>query len=839
MGNSLRIVTLSLVFAIASASAHAADPADAEGIAFFEKHIQPVLATHCYSCHSVKAIKVRGELFLDSRQGVAKGGEGGTIIVAGQPDKSRLIEAIRWTDPSIQMPPKEKLTAEQIEMFEQWVKMGAPDPRTDDPATRPDVSVTADEAARMWWAFKPVQRPDVPAGVTQSPNPIDAFIAAEQRSKGVKPVVQANKAALLRRVYLDLIGLPPTPAEQDALLNDTSAEAYAKVVDQLLANEQHGVRYARHWLDVLRYADADERMIAAGGIHLWRDWVINALNEDIPYDQFVRTQLTGYRSTERTQISATGYRSKVDPRPDDLFALGLLARGAVIRDGNKNGELAINAVETVSSAFMGLTVACAKCHNHVYDPIKQRDFYAMKALFDPLVPRKITLATAEDLVASGRASHEVASRRAPIEASINALIEPYRKQLYDDRVAMLPDDVRAIILKPERQRSVTEQKIADDYFPILRIDGGKISEIMPEADRKKYDDLQRQRDQIASNGGRRGSLAAFWTVEIDPRKEIEKSYILTSGDPERPELHHEIEGGWPFAPDSPDFREGRLIAFSDWLTAPENPLFARVAVNRIWQWHFGEGLQKSPSDFGKLGGTPSNPELLDWLASEFTRQNFSMKAIHRLIVTSEAYQLGSEVPAESAATNVQADSTNASLWHFPLQRLEAEPIWDSIFAAAGSLDLSVGGRSFEGGSTGQRRGRSGDSQTQMYRRGAYLIRGYSTSRDIMPNFLLAFDVDDGRAPCPLRTQTVTASQGLFMMNSDEVERATAAFADRLQKESNGDLRAAIDLGYRITLCRHPSSHESERLLAYLDNDASKLKGLAWLLFNLDEFIYLR
>jgi hypothetical protein len=815
---------------------------DAAGIEFFENNIRPILAEHCFTCHSEGAVKLRGNLLLESREGVVKGGNGGPVIVPGEPDDSRLIQAIRWADPAFRMPPQKQLTPEQIEKLEQWVTMGAPDPRVEGSDAAND-SLTAEQAARAWWALAPVESPEIPARFTDSKNPIDAFIVAEYRSKVLTPVGPASKATLLRRVYLDLIGIPPTPAQQEAFLNDPSPDAYEKVVDQLLASEQHGVRYARRWLDVLRYADVDERMIAADGIYLWRDWVINALNDDVPYDQFVRAQLTGYRSTVRTQMSATGYRSKADLRPDDLFALGLLARGAVIRDGKAEGELAISAVETVTSAFMGLTVACAKCHNHVYDPITQHDYYAMKALFDPLIPRKITLATADQLIASGRAAQEAAERRAPVEAAINAFVEPYKKKLYDDRVAMLPADVRAIILKPEQERTAAEQKIADDYFPILRIDADKILEVMSDADRKKYQDLQRRLSQVSDEGGRRErSLAEFWTVEVDPKKELEKSYVLTSGDPERPELNREVAPGWPFASRKPEFREGRVEVFSDWLTAPQNPLFARVAVNRIWQWHFGEGLQRSPSDFGKVGGIPSNRKLLDWLASEFVRQNFSMKALHRLIVTSDTYQLASEVDATLAAADNQLDPTNASLWHFPLQRLEAEPIWDSIFAAAGSLDLAVGGPSFSVGERSGRRGRGSRRErtsARTYRRAAYLTRGYSTSREVMPNFLQAFDVDDGRAPCPLRTQTVTATQGLFMMNSDEVERATTSFAERLEKESAGDLTAAVDLGYRVTLARSPSGSESERALSYLDGDATKLKGLAWLLFNLDEFIYVR
>jgi hypothetical protein len=691
------------------------------------------------------------------------------------------------------------------------------------------------------WVLKPVVRPNIPAGLTGSPNPIDAFIAEGYAARGLKPVGPADRRTLLRRVSLDLTGLPPTLAEQDAFLQDPAPDAYEKAVDRLLASEQHGVRYGRHWLDVLRYADVDETMIAAPGIYLWRDWVIRALNHDVPYDQFVRAQLVGNRSAVRTRISATGNRSRVEPRPDDLFARGFLARGAVLRDGKDNGELPITAVETVSTAFMGLTVGCAKCHDHMYDPIKQSDFYAMKALFDPLVLRKVTLATPAEIFASGEAQGEAEASRAAVEDDIERLIAPYHKRLYDERVAMLPADVRAVILKPEKTRTVAEQKIADDYFPVLRIDSDKLQEIMPADARKAYQDLQRRLNR--SGGGRRGSgLPAFWTVEIDAKKELEKSYILTSGEVDRPEKDHEVQPGWPFATQPIDFRDGRIEAFADWLTAPENPMFARVAVNRLWQWHFGEGLQKTASDFGELGGTPVNPRLLDWLASEFVRRNFSMKAMHRLIVTSETYKLSTEVDPGRVTSAGAVDPENVALWHYRLRRLEAEPIWDSILAAAGDLDLSVGGRSFDVRPMAARGvdfvARS-PTDPRINRRAAYMIRGYSTSREVMPSFLQAFDVDNGQAPCPMRTRTVVAPQSLFLMNSEPIAQATVKLAERLRKESRGDLKAAVDLAYRITLTRPPSPTERAIALNFLADDPARLKGFAWLLFNLDEFIYVR
>jgi len=675
------------------------------------------------------------------------------------------------------------------------------------------------------WSLRPVVQPIVPTGLTTSTNPIDAFIAAGWKAKGLLPAAKADRLTLLRRVTLDLTGLPPTVEEQTAFLQDNSPEAYERVVDRLLASEQHAVSQARHWLDVLRYADEDEHLDASRGLHHWRDWVIQALHDDMPYDQFVRAQLTGYRSTVRTEMVATGQRHRIEPRPDDLFALGFLARGAVLGNGPESQNLAIAAVETVSTAFMGMTVGCAKCHDHMYDPISRRDFYAMKALFDPLVPRKVVLATAEQLIARGKAEETAGRGRKRYDAEIEELVGPTRQRLYDERVAMLPPEIQTVIRKPERLRTLEEQKIADGYYPILRIDSDKVMDALPEEKREPYRQLQRKRD--AENGKKGPSLATFWTVERDRAREQEKSYILTSGEPDRPEKNHEVSPGWPFAPESPEFREGRVEAFSDWLTSPDNPLLARVAVNRLWQWHFGVGLQKVPSDFGELGGTPSHPELLDWLASEFVRSGFSLKAMHRQMVLSETYQLASEMDLDGERRNQLVDSDDNFLWRFRLRRLDAEALWDSIHQAAGILSLGVGGPSFSPG------------ETKPVRRGAYIVRGYSASRDVLPAFLQAFDVDDGRTPCPLRTQTVTAPQALFLMNSPEIQRAADALAARLQPELPDHADASVDLAFRTVIGRPPTAPERDLSVQWIDANPSRLPSFAWMLFNLDEFLYVR
>lgn len=698
------------------------------------------------------------------------------------------------------------------------------------------------------WALKPVERPPLPRAHSSSTNAIDLFLAEEQTAQGVVPLGPADKLTWLRRVTFDLIGLPPSLEEQDAFLSDESPRAPETVVDRLLASEQHGVRYGRHWLDVLRYTDIDENMPAAATIHLWRDWVINAINNDLPYDDFARAQISGNRAKVRTKMSATGFRNPVPPRPDDVFALGFLARGATAH-ANTDQALAISAVETISSAFMGMTVGCAKCHDHFYDPIKQKEYYSMKALFDPLALHPMELSTVEERFAHGRAMDEYERKLREVEEPISRLTEPYRAKLFEERLLMLPTDVQVVIRKPEKERTVAEQKIADDYFPILRLDPPKIREIMPADLAKQYDALMKQFNALKPPE----PLPVFYTVQEDAKRATEKSYVLNTGDPTRPKLEQEVQSGFPFAPEKLEFREGRRETFADWLTAPENPLFARVAVNRIWQWHFGEGLHASASDFGTLGGQPLHPKLLDWLASEFVAQDYSMKWLHKLIVTSETYRRASippvrwgEAPAEPShfTQNQKLDPDDHLLWRFPVQRLEAEPIRDAMLFLAGDLDLSLGGKSFDG------------SKSTSHRRAAYMTRGYKSSAEVMPDFLTAFDVEDGRAVCPRRNQTVTAPQALFMMNNEFVDQISSAYAKRLtdlcsksagtdplsseRRDKLADGRSnLITLAFRTAVGRPPNESEIAKARAYLAGDANRTQGLAWLLLNLDEFIYLR
>jgi hypothetical protein len=699
----------------------------------------------------------------------------------------------------------------------------------------------AKRAARLW-SLQPVTQPEVPAGVTTSSNPIDAFISAEYKAKGLTPVGRADKLTLLRRVYLDLIGIPPTATEQEAFLADNAPDAYEKTVGRLLDDEQHGVRWSRYWLDVLRYADLDgldgSVMPASNGIYLWRDWVISALNRNMPYDQFVRAQILGNRYRPETTTSPSGRRTRVEGSVEDTFALGFLARSAVTRN-DKDHDIPFSAVETISTAFMGMTVGCAKCHDHKFDPILQKDFYAMKALFDPLVLKNVMLATPAEIFENGQKLDDFKKKSAPVDAAIEALTGAYRTRLFDERVALLTPEVQAVIRKQERDRTPEEQKVFDDYYPVLRIDPEKIREVMSKEEVAKYNALLKEQQAIPGPA----ALPSYWTVEEDPALLKEKSYILTTGDPTKPEKDHPVEPGFPFQPANADFRDGRREAFVEWLTAPTNPLFARVVVNRIWGWHFGEGLQKVASDFGLLGGRPSNQKLLDYLASQFAAHNYDMKWLHRLIVTSDTYQLASRADAKQVSKNIAIDAPDTFLWHFRLQRLAAEPIWDSLHFAADDLDLSVGGRSFRLSSADVKQKiflpKDGAVDERVNRRGVYMVRGYIPSTDVMNNFLTSFDVDDGRTPCPVRTQTVTAPQALFTMNGELVDKESEKLAALVLRESAGNLGIAITLAYQRTLGRKPTASERDYALSYIENNPERMKEVAWLLFNTDEFIYVR
>jgi hypothetical protein len=669
-----------------------------------------------------------------------------------------------------------------------------------------------------WWSLTPVALPVIPAGYR---NPIDALVSRVHADRGLRPAGKAGKATLLRRVCLDLTGLPPAPAEVDAFLADSSPDAYDKVVDRLLNDPQHGVRYARRWLDVLGYADVDNGMIAEPGIHHWRDWVISALNRDVPYDQFARAHIAGDLSS----------------KPEDIFATGFLARAA--RSPADSGEeIAFGAVEKISSAFLAMTTACARCHDHMYDPISQRDYYAMKALFDPLVPDKRLLASAEEIIRHPDVLAKWKAAQDEIQARMDVITRPYASQIFEERMTFLPPEVAAAFRKAASQRTPAEQKMVLDYETVVTPDARKFRDVMTAEETARYEAIRKGLTELRRDPP---TLPAFWSVRVDAERAARKSHIYVGGD--RTKKGDEVQPGFPFAPQDIQFSGDRRQAFLGWLTSPANPLFTRVAVNRIWQWHFGEGIVTTPSDFGRTGELPTMPELLDALAAEFAARKYSMKALHRLIVTSDLYQRSSVTTPELRAANAPIDPANKYLWKYPVRRLDAEIIRDSVLHAAGTLDTSVGGRSFRAEDIMERRvmsaPRTGHYDTRTNRRGIYMGRGADLSMKMLPDYLSLFDAEDGHIPCARRSRSITAPQVLFMLNGSLTDQASKNLARRLQSEGGNTASERVDYGYKLLLGRPPSPSERDNALSWLRGGSDRQwEGFAWMLLNLSEFIFL-
>ncbi|MGK0186577.1 MAG: hypothetical protein ACI9R3_002360, partial [Verrucomicrobiales bacterium] len=408
-----------------------------------------------------------------------------------------------------------------------------------------------------------------------------------------------------------------------------------------------------------------------------------------------------------------------------------------------------------------------------------------------------------------------------LEKEFTALAKPFHRKLYEERLAMLPAKIQAVIRKPESDRSPEEVKIADDYFPVLRIDSGPLGDTMPPEIRKEYEQLRRKRDAVSRPDG----LPSFLTVEEDSKRLEQVSYVLGTGDPDRPDKSRPVTPGFLFQRQALTFREGRRETFVDWLTSKDNVLFARVAVNRVWQWHFGKGLHKTANDFGSLGEEPKLRVLLDQLTSNFLAHEFDMKWLHKTIVMSQVYRRKSAIDGGDHGS----DPNNDYYSRFPLRRLEAEAIYDSIMMLADRLDLSLYGKSY----------RSPRKLDEAVRRGIYIKRGFHPQRKALPDFLDAFDAQDGRETCSRREETVTAPQALWLMNDPLANQAAGAFGQRLVTLAQDDLSLRVQLGYRMALGREPDSRELQLALEYMEPHPEDSEKLAWMLINLDEFIYIR
>jgi len=774
---------------VVPAIAAAGDTPDADGVAFFEAKIRPVLVERCYSCHSAAAEKLRGHFRLDSREGMARGGDGGPSVVPGKPEESPLIEAVRYQEELLRMPPKTPLTPEQIADFEQWVRMGAPDPRDEAPAGKgaADAPTLAVDVAkgRDFWSFRPIADPPAPAvkHADWPANEVDRFILARIEAAGLVPVPVADRRTLIRRATFDLTGLPPTPEEVDAFLADESPAAFEKVIDRLLAAPAYGERWGRHWLDLVRYADtagcnSDFPIPTA---RKYRDYVIAAFNEDKPYDRFLREQLAGDLPADgpahRERLIATGGLVPDGHEAEDragIVATGYLAISRRFGSGPGTGEFHLtldDTIDNVGKVFLGLSVGCARCHDHKFDPIPQADYYALYGIFNSsryAYPGLENDRRARDFVALGGPEEAEALRRHEAEVST---LERRARRLGREKES-----------PPKgRTREQVQAEIDEARGRLKALDA------RPPAVEK-----------------------AYAVAEGKPRD----ARLFKKGDPEHPGAEVprgflQVLGGQTLPDEVRSTSSGRA-ELAGWLTDPANPLVARVVVNRIWLHHFGKGLVATPSDFGVRGKPPTHPELLDYLASRFVRDGWSIKAMHRRLMLSRTYQLSGAEDSRDAAI----DPANALLWRHDRRRLSAEELRDALLAVAGTLDRSAGGPfpfapESEFRYTQHVQFAAPDS-FDTPRRTVYQIQQRLRRRRILE----VFDGPDPNVTTPDRPLSTTAIQALYLMNDPLVHDRARDLAGRVSAAA-GDDAGRIDRAYRLALGRPATAEEIADGRAYL------------------------
>ncbi len=820
-------------------------PASTAAAESFEKVIRPLLAARCWKCHGPE--KSKGGLRLDSAQGLAKGGDSGEVVVPGQPEASLLVQAVRRQG-EIKMPPDGRLEDREIAALVAWVKAGArwPEyPRTA-AAAAAESARTHDDAWRVpagepdpRWALRPVKDPAPPV-VRQAgpaPSPLDRFILARLEAKGLSHAPPADKRTLIRRAYFDLIGLPPPPEAIRAFLDDPRPDAYARLIDHLLESPQYGERWGRHWLDVARYADSGgyETDIYYRNAWRYRDYVVKSFNDDKPYDRFVQEQIAGdelWPDDLALDQSFQIPRAKLE-HLEARIATGLYTLGTQIHESNMNGrkreyEQLTDWVDTTGSVFLGLTIGCARCHDHKFDPITQRDYYSFQAIFAASREEEIP-------IVSGM---EIADFKQHYPRIIAADEARRACRLFEQRVKGRP-----LTPAEQHQRRQLREALADAILAI--------PEKATSAPNDPWDGLM----EIPS---------ATVLGHCDPAL-IPEIRLLNRGELNRPrelmtpDIPAALRRASNYSEPLPG-PQGNRKALALWLTRPDHPLTARVMVNRLWLWHFGAGLVATPNDFGKMGQPPSHPELLDWLATQFVRGGWSIKRMHRLIMLSNTYQMASTYQDKAGSA---ADPDNRFLWRMNRRRLEAEAYWDALHAVAGTLNLKMGGRPIMPPLADEELGAGQRSSwivpadpSEWTRRGLYIL----VRRNFVFPMFEIFDSPVNSVSTARRETTNVAPQALWALNNRHVYSQARQFAARLVREVGHSPQAWIDRAWEIALGRRPTAAEvsdARRLLAAFEAHparpgddpppdlaqlpparAAALTKLCLAILNLNEFIFI-
>ena len=878
---------------LAAAMGHAAAAAAQTGPVTFTDHIRPIMERSCWNCHGAAA--QLSDLDLRTRDGALRGGARGPAVVPGRAEDSRLFRLAAGLDQPAMPMSGDALTAVEIAALRTWIDDGA-HWDTGGATTAADARAVLEggdlpPGSREYWAFQRPVRASVPAAASAAhTHPIDRFLDARRREAGVAAAPRADRRTLLRRAYLDLTGLPPTPAQIDEYLADTSRGAWQRLIDRLLDSPHYGERWGRHWLDVARYADSSgfEQDYNRPNAWRYRDYVIDAFNADKPYNQFIREQLAGDELDHVTD--------------DSLIATGFLRAGPRVQFREKDNperrhDYLDDVLATIGRGMLGMTVHCARCHDHKFDPIPQRDYYRLQASIFGYVETDWPLLDRAEADAWRARNADIDRRQQPLKDEISAIEAPYRdrfrRELIEER---FPENVRAAAFKPEAERTPGEQLLAAQVLSINSPRWDIAGALSPE-DRARRDALQEQvaaldaerppapdMAEIVTDGDYRfapngpgdsvigcpecrmapDAPGTFLHEPGGPAYGAPPSYFLIRGDPFSPGsemspgfLTAATHGDPPTVLPRPDGRtSGRRLALAEWIASRDNPLTARVIVNRIWHHHFGRGIVRTLDNLGRMGDPPTHPRLLDWLAVEFMDRGWSIKALHRLMMTSEAYRMAS---SHHDAASAAADPDNRLLWRYRPQRLEAEVLRDAVMTVSGGIDLSVGGPPVfphipedilrTSGAKGLWCGNPPDGNPivaphvgiwcvepdgpETWRRSVYVYR----RRSLGFPFFDTFDLPDQNQTAAARNVSTVSTQALTLMNNPFVLNQAQLFAERLERAAPGDVERQVDLGYRIALTRPPTADEAA--VAGVLIASQSLADFTHVMLNLNEFLYLR
>jgi mono/diheme cytochrome c family protein len=805
---SLALVLGSLLTLSTSAVQGTDVPITAKQTQFFEENIRPLLVQHCYACHGSE--KQKNGLRVDSLEALLTGGDSGPAITLGKPDESLLIEAIEYN--GFEMPPSAALPQQIVDDIRQWISDGAKWPTTTPDPSR-DLALRFTDEDRDFWSFQEIKKPRPPRVRGNHRHPIDRFVTATLRDQGLSMAPPAQSNQLIRRLYLDLTGLIPPPEVVEEFNADPSDEHYRQIVEQLLNDEQHGVRWAKFWLDLVRYADSDGYSADYYRNEAWRyrDYVIDSFNQNRPYDQFIRQQLAGDElepENQQAQI-ATGFLRHW------IYEYNQ-------RDARSQWDIILNDITDVTGdAFLGLGISCARCHDHKFDPILQDDYYRLRAFFAPLLPLDEQLAgTPTERAVYQAALDKWHHATINVRQQIDSLQAQHIEKITTAQIEMFPLDVRPLLYKKGSERTPYEKQIA--YLAFRQVQK-KINDVdwLKHFKETDLEDWKRLSVKLKSFDNLRPAPLGVIASVTDVDTTAPLTLNPNTSNPQQPGGLSLLDPTITVVSPLNHATTGRRTALANWLTDPQHPLTSRVMVNRIWQYHFGHGIVDTPSDFGTLGTRPTHPELLDFLAASFIESNWDIKELHRFIVTSQTYRQSAIHPQAIAMRQFDAD--NQFLWRANIRRLDAEQIRDNILNVSGELDMQLGGEGQDVEST---------------RRSAYL----KMMRNHPHPFLLAFDGTDGILSSPERNTTTTPTQTLLIMNNDWVLARATALSKLTLPPDMKNCEKNIDLIHWKLYSRCATDTEKQFARDFFSN--AKSPEEAWtdychVLLAANEFLYIQ